>query len=134
MHYPLRHRKPHHSAGQATVELALVLPIMCLLLFGVIQLGDAFWKYQQLSSAVSEGARKAMVSRLDSNPTTTVTNAVEAAAPGLDENDLSVTVSSTWTPGSNVTVSGSYDKTVRIMGLEIFDGSLRSSRTMRVEQ
>jgi Flp pilus assembly protein TadG len=42
--------------GQSTVELALALPVMLLLLLGTIDIGRAFFDYVQLRNAVREGA------------------------------------------------------------------------------
>src|SRR6266516_952313 len=49
--------------GQTMVEFAMVLPILCVLLFGVIQFGILFNNYITLTDAVRAGARKAIVSR-----------------------------------------------------------------------
>jgi TadE-like protein len=43
--------------GQAIVELALVLPIFFLLVFGLVDLGRAVFIYNSLSEASREGAR-----------------------------------------------------------------------------
>lgn len=42
--------------GQAAVELALLLPILVLLLFGVVQLARVFYVYHTLHKAVRSGA------------------------------------------------------------------------------
>jgi Flp pilus assembly protein TadG len=44
------------QAGQAIVELALVLPILAVLLFGAIEGGRLFLTYVALEEAVHEGA------------------------------------------------------------------------------
>ncbi len=69
--------------GQAMVEFALMLPILVTVMFAVIEMGDAYWKYQQLSAAASEGARKAIVSRSLSSADreAAVETAVQNAAP-----------------------------------------------------
>ncbi len=43
--------------GQALVELALVLPIFFLLVFGLVDLGRAVFVYNSLAEASREGAR-----------------------------------------------------------------------------
>lgn len=123
-----------NDSGQALVEFALVLPLLMCVLLGVVGFGDTFWKYQQLSAATSEGARRAIVSRSDANRTGTVVAATRAAAPNLSASDMAVTVSSTWTPGSTVTVSATYPASVTILGVGVWNGTLNSARTMRVEQ
>lgn len=47
--------------GQATVELALVLPILVLLLAGVVWVGNVMATQVQLEHAAREGARAAAV-------------------------------------------------------------------------
>jgi Flp pilus assembly protein TadG len=107
---------------------------MLVVVFAGIEFGDAYLKYQQLSAATSEGARKAIVSRSDASPSSTVTAAVKAAAPNLDPNQVSVNVTSSWTPGGDVTVSSTYPMQIQFMGLDLYDGTISSTRTMRVEQ
>lgn len=50
--YPVR-----RQAGSAAVELALVLPMMLLLLWGLGTLGTAFYSQLAISRAAAEGAR-----------------------------------------------------------------------------
>ena len=45
------------------VEFALVLPILCLLLFGVIQFGILYNNYVSMTDAARAGARRRAVSR-----------------------------------------------------------------------
>lgn len=47
--------------GLAAVEAALLLPLVCLLLFGMIEYGWIFLKAEELNSAAREGARMAIV-------------------------------------------------------------------------
>lgn len=54
--------------GSAIVELALVLPLFLLLLFGVIDLGLSFWANLSMQHAVREGARYAVTGRNDLDP------------------------------------------------------------------
>lgn len=50
-----------HLRGQALVELALVLPLFVMLLFGVITLGIGVFYQQQLTNAAREAARYAAI-------------------------------------------------------------------------
>ena len=43
--------------GQTATELALVLPVFCLLLFGIIQFGIVFNNYVTVTDAVRSGVR-----------------------------------------------------------------------------
>jgi hypothetical protein len=60
------------SAGQATVEFAMVAPIFFLLIFGIIEGGRFMLYYHTLNNATREGARYAIVhgsnSRCPSGP------------------------------------------------------------------
>ena len=116
------------------VEFALVVPVLLTIVFAAIGFGDMYWKYQQLSAATSEGARKAIVSRNDPDRTNTVITAAQNAAPNLTPSSFGVTVTSSWTPGQTVTVTGTYPISLHIIGINFYDGNLKSSRTMRVEQ
>ena len=120
--------------GQAMVEFAMVLPILCMILFAIVEFGMTFWTYQQVSAAASEGARRAAVSRTAANRTTLVTNAVRTASPNLTASQLNVTTSSTWNPGDPVTVTVTYPERIQILGITLFNSNLTGRRTMRVEQ
>lgn len=45
------------SKGQGMVEFALLLPILVLIVFGVLELGRAFFAFIAISNAAREGAR-----------------------------------------------------------------------------
>jgi Flp pilus assembly protein TadG len=126
-------RRPREG-GQALVEFALVLPILCVLLFGVMQFGIAFWTYQQVSAAASEGARKAAVSRTSPTRTSDITTAARSSAPNLTSSSMGVTATSAWTAGSPVTVRVTYPVNITIMGQTLFNSNVSISRTARVEQ
>jgi Flp pilus assembly protein TadG len=111
-----------------------VLPVLALLLFGIIQLGIAFNNYLTLTDAVRVGARKGTVSRSEPDPESVVEDQVRTAAGDLDPGDLDVTVTSSWTPGSDVTVSASYPYSISLLGLVVKSGSITSSTTERVER
>jgi Flp pilus assembly protein TadG len=127
-----RSRNEH---GQTLVEFALVLPILCLLVLGVIQFGIVFNNYITLTDAVRAGARKGAVGRHLQDPQGAVEDAVRNAASDLDETDLQISVDSSWTQGSDVTVSASYPYEIKLLGfgITITSGQLNSSTTERVE-
>lgn len=54
-------RRDRTSGGQALVELALVLPLFVMLLFGIVALGLGVFYQQQLTNAAREAARFASV-------------------------------------------------------------------------
>ena len=121
------------SDGQTLVEFALVLPILCLLLFGVIQFGIVFNNYIDLTDAVRAGARKAAVSRQAADPVGTATQAVVSSAGDITINPAKVSVTSTWQPGDDVTVQASYPYSISLLGLVVASGNLTSKTTERVE-
>jgi Flp pilus assembly protein TadG len=119
--------------GQSMAELAVILPVLCLLLFGILQLGIAFNNYLTLTDAVRSGARKAAVSRYSSDPVGTTVTQVRTAASDLDSSKLTVTVSSSWQQGSDVVVTAKYPYSINLLGLVVRSGDLTSSTTERVE-
>jgi Flp pilus assembly protein TadG len=81
-----------HSEGQSLVEFALILPMMLLLTTGIMIFGIAMNNYVQLTNAVSVGARTLAVSaQITLDPCATASNAVIAAAPGLNPANLTFT-------------------------------------------
>jgi Flp pilus assembly protein TadG len=125
--------------GQSAVELALFVPVLLVVLFVVIQFGQVYLQYQEVSAATSEGARRAatMAGVADPGRTATITSTVRGGASvgtsgAFDSTGLAVTVSSSWIPGSPVTVTSSYPASVTILGVTLFSGTLTTRRTVRV--
>ena len=119
--------------GQTLVEFALVLPVLALVLFGIIQFGLAFKDSLAVTDAVRAGARQAAVSRLAADPVARTRQAVLDASGDLDSSKVGVTVTSTWQPGQDVTVTGTYPYRIDILGLVVDSGNITSSTTERVE-
>ena len=121
--------------GQAMTELALILPVLALLLFGIVQFGIVFHQYITLTDAVRAGARKAVVSRHDASPAGTAEAAVRKAAGGLDAAKLSVSVSAPagWNPADDVTVCASYPYKIDLVGMVFKTGNFNSCTTERIE-
>jgi Flp pilus assembly pilin Flp len=121
--------------GQTMVEFALVIPVLLVVLFGVIQFGVLYNNYVTLTDATRAGARKAAVSRLETNREALVTEKVEASAPGLDDDDLQVFVSTPggWEHGEDVTVRATYPYEIDLLGFVVAAGDLESETTERVE-
>lgn len=57
----------HDERGAAAVELALVLPVLVLLVFGIVQFGILFNRQQAIHAAAREGARLASLPQTDTN-------------------------------------------------------------------
>jgi Flp pilus assembly protein TadG len=51
--------------GVAAVEFAIILPVLCLILFGVLEFGRVWSQYQLYQGAAREGARCAAVKATD---------------------------------------------------------------------
>ena len=121
--------------GQTATEFAIVLPIFCLVLFGIIQFGIVFHNYITLTDAVRAGARKGVVSRQSGNPQGDTIAAVRNAAKNLDQGKLAVSVSPSppWARGSELTVNATYPYSVNLIGLVLASGDLKSEITERVE-
>jgi Flp pilus assembly protein TadG len=119
--------------GQTMTEFALVLPLLVLLLFGVIQFGIAFNNYITLTDAVRAGARKAAVSANTEDPEAAAEEQVRQSAVGLKEDELDVSVSSTWEHGEDVTVTATYPYSISLLGIVVSSGDLESEATERVE-
>ena len=116
------------------VEFALVVPIICLVLFGVLQFGMLYNDYVTVTDASRVGARKAAVSRLAANPAAEAEAAARSSAAGLDQSQLDVNVAATaWEHGEAVTVEATYPYEIDLLGLVVASGELSSETTERVE-
>jgi Flp pilus assembly protein TadG len=124
-----------NEQGQTMTELALVLPILVVLLFGIIQFGITFNNYVTLTDAVRAGARKAAVSRNSSDPAGACRTQVLNSAGSLDTSvlDDNLSCSSTWAAGSDVTVYADYPYDITLLGWAVFSGKLKSEMKERVE-
>jgi len=114
-------------------EFALVLPVLALVLFAVIQFGIVFNNYVTLTDATRAGARKAAVGRHLSDPVGSAVGETRGSAKDLNQSNLDVSVSSSWQPGSDVTVTATYPYSISLLGLVVKSGRLSSSTTERVE-
>ena len=114
-------------------EFAIVLPILLFVLLGIIQFGIVFNNYVTLTDAVRAGARKGAVARRLTDPSGAVQTQVRNAATDLKASDLSVSVTSTFVQGSDVTVTATYPYSIKLLGLVVKSGSLHSTTTERVE-
>lgn len=93
--------------GQALVEMALVLPLFFLLLFGVIEMGRIGFAYVTVSNAARSGVRVATTGGTDLD----IQNAVFTAAPTLSQSELSIIITPTQAnrqSGQNVQIQVTY--------------------------
>lgn len=114
--------------GQALVEFALITPLLCALLFGAMQFGYAFYTYNNLAKAISDGARYASMrtyggscqptacSPVETSYATAIQNVVVYGTPspaqdanpvvhGLAPSNVSVTFAAVGSVPSSVTVT-----------------------------
>jgi Flp pilus assembly protein TadG len=85
------HRRLRSTRGGAMVEMALTLPIVLCLLTAIYWFSLALYQKLELAEAVSVGGRFLAVDRGDTNPCTSTTAKILAAAPGLTTSSLSIT-------------------------------------------
>lgn len=125
-------RRKERNEGQATVEMALVLPVLIWLLIGTVDIARMANAYLTVQHAAREAVRLGITGATDA----AVTQRALDAAAGLDPTSLTVSV----TPaglrptGTDVTVTVSYQYSVlALMGIIGDDVPLQGSLTARVE-
>jgi Flp pilus assembly protein TadG len=116
--------------GQASVELALLLPLLVLLLLVILQVGLLGRDVVLVTHASREAARAAAT---DADPGAAATAA--RSAGGLDPTRLAVTVRGRGGTGSRVRVIVTYRAAtdVPLIGRLVGDHTIRSTTSMRVE-
>ncbi len=128
-----RHKQNGCENGQSIVELALILPVFTIILFGIIEFGRLWMTVNVMSGAAREGARVAAVS--GTNFTQARTTALNVLSSGNisgasvsisgpnSASEIRVTVSLTYTtitgaiiPGLNRNLQLSRSATMRWEG------------------
>lgn len=123
-------RRGRGDEGQASVELALVLPLVMVLLLVVVQVGMVVRDQILVVHAAREAAREAAV---DGSPEAPRRAAL--ASSTLDGDRLTVTAGGRGAAGSRVRVEVAYrPATVPLVGAAVGGLTLRASATMRVER
>jgi hypothetical protein len=119
--------RTREDRGQATVELALVLPLVCLLLLAVVQVGLVVHTQLVVAHAAREGVRAAAV---DPHPLAARV-AVVAGTP-LDRDRVEV---GTRSVGDRVVVEVTYryESSMPVIGALVPDLDLSANATMRRE-
>jgi Flp pilus assembly protein TadG len=126
--------KLKNERGQTLVEFALVLPILVVLVLAIAQFGVAFNNYVTLTDAARAAARKGAVSR-ESGQAGACQAAGYAAGGDLQNpgTDFVLTCSSSWSQGSDVTVTASYPYSISLLGWVVASGQLNTTMRERVE-
>ena len=124
-------RRAREDGGQASVELALVLPLVMILLLTVAQLGLLVRDQILVVHAAREAAREAAV-----DPAADAPRRAAVAGSTLDDSRLKVTTSGRGGPGSRVRVEVAYhpSSAMPLVGAAVGNLTLRASTTMRVER
>ena len=78
--------------GVAAVEFAIILPVLCLILFGVLEFGRVWSQYQLYQGAAREGARCAAVKATDFGDCEIQASIDNAASPFDPEEDATVQI------------------------------------------
>ena len=127
---PSRRPGTPDQSGQSTVELALGLPFVVVMLLGVVQVGLVARDQILVVHAAREAARVSAVEPGDGGP-----RAAAVDASVLDPSRLQVDVGPRGEAGSRVAVTVRYrcPTVVPLVGSLIDDVELRATATMRVE-
>jgi Flp pilus assembly protein TadG len=118
--------------GQALTEIALCLPILCILMMAIVQYGIMIWRDMELTNAARDGARHAVVARVEPTPAAAVKSTVRASLDTIDPDSVDVTVNGGWEHGDQVTVSVSTPHRLDVLGFEVWSGRLRATSTVRI--
>lgn len=123
-------RRRQQEGGQATVEVALLLPLLVLLLLAVVQVGLVVRDQVVVTHVAREAARAAAV-----DPRLAVAREGATAAARLDPDRLEVELSGSTDPGGRLTVTIRYRSPTRVplIGPLVGDRTLVAEATMRVE-
>jgi Flp pilus assembly protein TadG len=118
------------EGGQATVEVALLLPLVAAMLLAVVQVGLVVRDQVLVTHAAREAARAAAV-----DPTIDAAREGAEAAARLDPGRLDVVLGGSTDPGGRLTVTVRYRSptAVPLVGSLIGDRTLTAEATMRVE-
>jgi Flp pilus assembly protein TadG len=143
-------RRLRRENGQATVEFAIILPVLLLLVTGIIQFGLLYNKYITLTDAVRTGARTLALGRGLNDPCDpAVSQTVNAASNvGLTASQVTTTLSSPDTCGSGgypsrtggnevqgdqATVSATQPVTLSLFGIPVYSLTLSASASDGIE-
>ncbi|MCA9822972.1 MAG: pilus assembly protein [Dehalococcoidia bacterium] len=132
-------RRQRSEKGQALVEFAMIVPLLCLMLFSLVDFGRAFYAWLLVTNAAREGARVAATQQ----DSAAVLNRIDNSISGLNAADLSITLTNVQGPrGQAVEVDLVYDFQFVspigdilnfITGGSISDPTITSHSSMRLE-
>jgi Flp pilus assembly protein TadG len=127
-------RTRQSERGVAAVEFALVVPLFLVLAFGTFEFGLAFFRKQELTSAVREGARAGIVSTNPRVTSSTITSKVTTYMTNVGLSDTARTASCTGCPctgaGASLTVTATYPTNFTILNRLPYAGGIAASKTL----
>jgi Flp pilus assembly protein TadG len=125
-------RQRHAEGGQALTEIALCLPILCILMLSIVEYGHMMWRDMELTTAARDGARRAVVARVEADPAGSVEDVVLASLDTVEPSEVDVDVTGGWDRDDQVTVTVSTPHELDVAGFEVWSGNLRSTSTVRI--
>ncbi len=87
-----KRQNAHFESGQALVELAVSLPVLLLLLFGIMEFGWYFYNQMSIENGSREGARYAIVNSESATLTIDVEVLVQNMIKGPGATDVLVSL------------------------------------------
>jgi Flp pilus assembly protein TadG len=84
-----RHRPPRQR-GVVAVEFALVMPLLCLLLFGIVEMGRMLWTWNAAVEATRLGARLAVVCDVDRSLGAPIKSRMRTMLPILANTNITI--------------------------------------------
>ena len=87
---PMLHRLKRDARGTATIELALLAPILATMIIGVVDLSNAYGRKLALEQATQRGIEKVMQTTADDTAEATIKSEVAAQA-GIATANVTVT-------------------------------------------
>jgi Flp pilus assembly protein TadG len=125
---PQARRTGSTDRGAAAVEMAILLPLLLLIIFGLVDFGLALRTKIALTSAAREGVRLSALGE----PSGTVQARVTAAADPVPVDTVVVSGCASGATDATVTVSQNYTLLTPVASLgEIFGGGLPTAMTIR---
>lgn len=98
-------RPAEDRTGAALVEMALVLPIFCLIVFGIVEFGRAFMIGQLVTNAAREGVRQAVTGDYTNAQVTADIKSFLYSSAKINGSDVTITFTVTPAAG-NPAVAG----------------------------
>lgn len=130
--------------GQAMVEFTLIATVLATLLLAVFQFGQAFSDYISVADSARAAARKAATYGASSTYSagTEATSRAQAISSSqgssghscaVDNWCTTLTATPNWTAGNPVAATVTAPYSIKIFGINIVNGTLSHTVTMRIE-